>query len=880
MPDKLKSKHKKKGKKREPRCPTISNPSDPKAADSKASNSKTQKPKASDTFKKNITYQQLRIANGSCDRIIQENTTEIKKTFEDLLKFPSFSDLSLFSFLDNPEDYNKDPDIAFFIDELNKQCETIKNHLGAIPDNLISTDDKEQFYTAFMKKLPSRESYEGNPFLDTGRQLYNATIGAWFNKKNEIQENLDNHGLLRNAQQAFSEILAQNSWDKFKQFLEKRHQLTQLKHQKNAFRKQQNQKLTRVKNNLENWLKKVDYKFSTEPEKLSNLLAAGQKEHDTITEVIDDLTTYKTLETQQEGIVNDTISARISLLDTLILQERNHINNCQFIIQRLPAKSQLKSVETFYLNQKNKLIDTPVKEIMKHAFELIAKDTDGHAILLDAAKNHHLQAVDRMKYIHAAFNNSQFQLISIFCEKILNINATLQEIDLIVKFYTPKLERLWKIKHLQKKLYEQLEKNESDSYEIINRHYEEYINNAHQQNETQCADTCIYLFKTLLSFHQYKNDITFLETKKIKKTLPENIQQILKHFPKELSKYNTDTIQLREKLSILSDYHKTERDNFRDRYKGILKEKQRNLQNNYQQHIDNENIYAATLRGSVEQLKERLVRLKNHISRLDNSEENVDLSEWTNSLNQQMVSIQKDEEQAKKRLGRCQDYKKRLESPHYRTSLEILKKINEEIVRVCSKHIHASHKKTKNKEMKTLIEENQRLKKNREDKKAKALYDLSKYSSKTKITGLIDPRLPILIRLREKITSLNNEHLTLIPNRYTYPQKLINIAQLELHPDYLMQYSTGIRNWLIQKIRRWFLEPLKQVWQCISCHRSKNQLGFFKTTMGASKTEQHIANLMVKIRDLPPPSQTQQGRRNSSTAAQTKTSGRAVRARA
>ena len=259
-------------------------------------------------------------------------------------------------------------------------------------------------------------------------------------------------------------------------------------------------------------------------------------------------------------------------------------------------------------------------------------------------------------------------------------------------------------------------------------------------------------------------------------------------------------------------------------------------------------MHIAMVTGSKRDLLRQLKNLEKNLNPYSSPSLSNRLSQCGIDLQNGINNIQSQyNNNTLKRLGRYYAFELRVKSPYYLESIKIIETINQEISRICARYIAAANRRENNIQLQSLIDQYQHLRFTKRLDKKNNPYRLLSTEISAEIPNLIDKRLSILLELRKKFSDLNRGYEKLLTKNSDYEKALANIAETTLEPDYLMQFSNGIKNWLVQFIRSKIIYPLKQLRHWIFCQQTSNEFRFFGTCMGASKTEKLIADQMLEL---------------------------------
>ncbi|WP_028387751.1 hypothetical protein [Legionella fairfieldensis] len=171
----------------------------------------------------------------------------------------------------------------------------------------------------------------------------------------------------------------------------------------------------------------------------------------------------------------------------------------------------------------------------------------------------------------------------------------------------------------------------------------------------------------------------------------------------------------------------------------------------------------------------------------------------------------------------------RLRSPHYLTSLRIIKKLENEYIRIINAHIdEAIEKFPAKKDRLNGIKTNP------------ASFLAAHTPPDMELLNTIDPRLNKLLSISYQFKQTNTEYINTnlhAMNNERYLNHLIKHVETHIHNNHMEDLSEGIRSPFIQWIRKSVLKPLQNLKHQIIEKKSPHR---FFTTLGACKTEKEL----------------------------------------
>jgi hypothetical protein len=238
---------------------------------------------------------------------------------------------------------------------------------------------------------------------------------------------------------------------------------------------------------------------------------------------------------------------------------------------------------------------------------------------------------------------------------------------------------------------------------------------------------------------------------------------------------------------------------------------------------------------TVKDLSYQLNRQFNAINIKEGNELSTWIKDYKSKENQSRQSIKTSNAIHKN----ASEIERRLKNSRYILSVNSIEKINLEIQRITEKYLQKAIEKLQ-------LEEH--------EKRILLEIENNHYQIEEKLedelVAKIDPRLPVLIKIRKRFEDLNatyiNKDLNLL-NDEQFLEALITIVEEELHHNHMEIYSEGRRNKLIQWLRIHIIKPVidfkEQAEGYLTVPTNMQKLGFFvKVTPFATATERCMVN--------------------------------------
>ena len=814
--------------------------------------------------------------------------SKLEKRIQDI---PQYSDTSEFPIINEPEIYQQDADIVFFLNQYKSDFQNIETLINDIPDESLSPAEKSTLISELFSKLPPIEKEEpSESYLMSGLKTIASFLPLASANTIPTDQREKRFGILSDINKKLTELLDNaNDWLDLKELLRLKEEFQKQTKIKQGKAQAYAEQLKIKADNLQQCFDKTNH---TSIQKAPERENAEKK----ISDIKNAIKTINIISVQKVKMVlepNAGYQDRIQACHQLIKNILNEIKQIEGVWDRV-ASIGVKELDATYRSRKNQILES---RLGRNIIEYV--DIELQQLVDVAGSSSEQQASDllsKLEFIHRYSNNQAPSIFTAFCKSVTNHGINLTEAETLAQTDKLHLQKFFELIHLYRSIKAMIEENPSKNNELVETTFNEYLNvySNQKDNRLSTATDCIELYKKLHRFLLLISDINCL--KQVYSTIPtlrltaiklreptshglsagpsdverfmvpankprdvgeENDLNLMAVTPRSIEAIFVTYEQALKERSKGADEQLTQLENYRNERMELFYESKRLQLEQICNRINSikilpkphlKNSFAPRLNESKQSLVAQCMELNQLFDHRPQQNMLNLLDQWNSEFNANIQALENEYQNTRRDLLRSVNTaEERLNAAYYSQSLEMIENINQEISRICSEKIAAAQRRLNLNAIDNLIKAQDTLILSRTTNLDNEPYRLLSKQIPDDLLAEIDARLPILINLRNEYTQLNSNYEAMENTVTGYKNKIFEIIENTLNQDNLMHLSDDDLHPLIQFFRQYILYPLAKLARTVLCRQADNPYHFFGTCIGAGSTERRIAEQSLSL---------------------------------